>query len=360
MTSNNANPHHYSLSDGDLKRSVDEACANDLSIELPVRFIVELSVAPDIDTIMQVIARWSRVIFRADRVTIALPVDATHLRLVAMEGNDAIPLDMPVPIAGTMVGRVFAQGKAEICPDLTLSEDWDCKMLTSKGLQSCLDVPLLSGSRCFGTINIGHCHRNAQDVADLIRLQAMAHWVASWLRIHHQVDEMRTLADIDPLTGALNRRAFARKFAAMSADWDARGDPKKAQLGIAMIDLDHFKAINDRYGHSAGDRVLIRVKEALADSCRDGDLIARMGGEEFCVAIPDISQPGMLTVLDRFTKAIESVYIPEADQHINVTASIGALLVQSKMDDQDKLLSLVDGMMYRAKESGRNRVLFYQ
>lgn len=256
MTSNNANPHHYSLSDGDLKRSVDEACANDLSIELPVRFIVELSVAPDIDTIMQVIARWSRVIFRADRVTIALPVDATHLRLVAMEGNDAIPLDMPVPIAGTMVGRVFAQGKAEICPDLTLSEDWDCKMLTSKGLQSCLDVPLLSGSRCFGTINIGHCHRNAQDVADLIRLQAMAHWVASWLRIHHQVDEMRTLADIDPLTGALNRRAFARKFAAMSADWDARGDPKKAQLGIAMIDLDHFKAINDRYGHSAGDRVL--------------------------------------------------------------------------------------------------------
>lgn len=79
-----------------------------------------------------------------------------------------------------------------------------------------------------------------------------------------------------------------------------------------------------------------------------------------CVAIPDISQSGMLTVLDRFTKAIESVYIPEADQHINVTASIGALLVQSKMDDQDKLLSLVDGMMYRAKESGRNRVLFYQ
>lgn len=143
-------PRHIDRHQGDslhddLESPADEASYDGLSIELPVSFIEELSASQGIDDIMNVIARWSRVIFRADRVTIALPgADADHLRLVAMEGNDAIPIDMPVPVSGTMVGRVFAQGKAEICPDLSLLDDWDCKILSDKGLKSCLDVPLLS------------------------------------------------------------------------------------------------------------------------------------------------------------------------------------------------------------------------
>lgn len=345
----------------DLESPADEASYDGLSIELPVSFIEELSASQGIDDIMNVIARWSRVIFRADRVTIALPgADADHLRLVAMEGNDAIPIDMPVPVSGTMVGRVFAQGKAEICPDLSLSDDWDCKILSDKGLKSCLDVPLLSGSRCFGTINIGHCQTYAQDVEDMMRLQGMAHWVATSLRIHHQIMEMQTLADIDPLTGALNRRAFAREFAALCANRHEDGSGEMAPLGIAMIDLDHFKAINDRHGHAAGDRVLIHVRDALTSNCGERDLIARMGGEEFCVAITGMSKPKMLALLARFTKAIESIYIPEADLNINVTASVGALLVQGGVEDQEQLLSLVDRVMYRAKETGRNRIIFHQ
>ena len=120
--------------------------AKDDVLQLPVRFFVDLAAAPDLETALEITARWFRTVLDVDRVTLTLADTATHLRLIALEGNKAIPLDMPVPIEGTMVGRVFSQQRPEICNDMGVSADLDCMKLSSGGLRSCLDVPLVNGN----------------------------------------------------------------------------------------------------------------------------------------------------------------------------------------------------------------------
>ncbi|WP_428700269.1 diguanylate cyclase [Stappia sp.] len=329
--------------------------AGDLIIELPVRFVHQLSAAETLDDVLDTVAQWSRVVFNADRATIALEDTPTHLKLIAMQGNNAIPLDMPVPIEGTMIGRVFTQRRPEICPDFSASDDLDCAMLKARGLQSCLDVPLVSGNECFGTVNVGDVETDAFTQADMLRLEAMAHWVAASIRIHRQVERMAVLSDTDPLTGTYNRRAFGRIFAKLVQE---QCDNGAVGLGVALVDLDRFKQINDTHGHEAGDAVLVRVGEILRDAVREGDLVARMGGEEFCLVMREIDRPRLLAVLDGIAKALRETVLPGCGQPMAVTASIGALLIEGDTADLGLLMRRADEAMYRAKEAGRDRVEF--
>ncbi|WP_306029955.1 sensor domain-containing diguanylate cyclase [Stappia sp. MMSF_3263] len=330
--------------------------AGDLIIELPVRFVHQLSAAETLDDVLDTVAQWSRVVFNADRATIALEDTPTHLKLIAMQGNNAIPIDMPVPIEGTMIGRVFTQRRPEICPDFSTSGDLDCAMLKAKGLQSCLDVPLVSGNQCFGTMNVGDVERHAFTQADMHRLEAMAHWVAASVRIHRQVERMAVLSDTDPLTGTYNRRAFGRIFAELIRE----RKPGSGTLGVALIDLDHFKEVNDTHGHEAGDSVLVRVGEILQDAVRKGDLVARMGGEEFCLVMDDIDREGLQAVLDDIITALRDTVLLGSGRPITVTASIGALLIEDGTADLGLLMRHADAAMYRAKEAGRDRIEFTQ
>ncbi|WP_417769410.1 diguanylate cyclase [Stappia sp.] len=334
---------------GDIGQVTDK-----LVIELPVRFVHQLSAAETLDDVLNTVAQWSRVVFKADRATIALEDTPTHLKLIAMQGNNAIPLDMPVPIAGTMIGRVFGQRRPEICNDFSTSGDLDCALLKAKGLQSCLDVPLVSGDHCFGTMNVGDVKTNAFTEADMHRLEAMAHWVAASIRIHRQVEKMAVLSDTDPLTGTYNRRAFTRIFAELARDYR----PGSGNFGVALVDLDRFKEINDTHGHEAGDAVLVRVGEILRDAVREGDLVARMGGEEFCLVMRDIDGPRLLTVLDGIARELRETVVLGSGQPLAVTASIGALLTEDGTADLGLLMREVDEAMYRAKETGRDRVEF--
>ena len=326
----------------------------DLTIELPIRFVHELSAAESLQDVLDTVARWSSTVFGANRASITLAQSETELTLIAMEGNNAIPMDQPVPIYGTMVGRVYRTRQAEYAERFDGSPDLDCQMLSAKGLGCCLDVPMISGSRCVGTMNIAHESPNAFTDEDRERLQAMAHWVAASIRIHHQIEEMEVLSETDPLTGVCNRRAFATRFATLAKRWQ-RG---KGALGVALVDLDHFKSINDTYGHESGDRVLVAVAKALDASFRKSDLIARMGGEEFCVVMADVDKPALMSALERFNLALSELEIPVADSVIRVTASIGALLIDSDSDDLDSLVNQADQAMYKAKTNGRNRVEF--
>jgi len=166
---------------------------------------------------------------------------------------------------------------------------------------------------------------------------------------------LRELATTDDLTGALNRRAF---FAAIAQETE-RSSRYGTPMSLVMIDLDHFKQINDRYGHAAGDRALKLATQAMGAALRDIDMLGRLGGEEFAVLLPQTQLSGALEVAERLRSAIASVEIPVDSEPMTVglSASLGVVDRQTDETGPDRILSRADAALYRAKDEGRNRVV---
>lgn len=166
---------------------------------------------------------------------------------------------------------------------------------------------------------------------------------------------LRELATTDDLTGALNRRAF---FAAITQEAERAGR-YGSQMSLVMIDLDHFKQVNDRFGHAAGDRALRLAAQAMRSGLRDIDVLGRLGGEEFAVLLPQTPLAGALEVAERLRAAIAQIAIPvdPAPTTIGLTASLGVAERQNNESGLDRILLRADAALYRAKDEGRNRVV---
>jgi len=162
---------------------------------------------------------------------------------------------------------------------------------------------------------------------------------------------MRALALVDPLTGAASRRAFDTAIAGALSDAMRTGLP----LSLLALDLDRFKAINDRYGHPAGDRVLAATVKAWQAVMREHDLLARIGGEEFVVVCPDATLAKARGIATRLLEATEALRFEEIDPALRVGVSIGLAQTESG-DTLATLHSRADAALYRAKQGGRGRV----
>ena len=154
-------------------------------------------------------------------------------------------------------------------------------------------------------------------------------------------------ASFDSLTKLYNRRVFELFFQQETA----AARRYKRPLSLVIMDLDHFKAVNDTYGHQAGDRVLEEVARMLRDQTRNCDLPARWGGEEMAVLLPETDQRGAETMAESLRRKIEAHPFPDVG---NITASFG-VATMSGVDAE--LFSLADKALYQAKESGRNKVV---
>ena len=166
----------------------------------------------------------------------------------------------------------------------------------------------------------------------------------------------RVLAALDPLTGVANRRSL---IAALDRDV-ARAQRMREPMALMMVDIDHFKDVNDRYGHPAGDRVLCSVVNVLRQRVRAQDLVGRYGGEEFMVLLPDTGLTGAEQLARELCKAVEESRCP-ADgvpgPGIAVTVSIGVFGGRLESGDSwDMLIAAADRALYQAKNNGRNRV----
>lgn len=173
-----------------------------------------------------------------------------------------------------------------------------------------------------------------------------------------QEDYQRSLALAltDSLTGLYNRRYLMKHLESMVERARSTAKP----LSILMIDIDHFKVVNDTYGHATGDDVLRAVAAEIGRSVREFDLTARIGGEEFVVVMPDTSGAAALAVADRLRATIaesRAEASPGGKQPPLVTASIGLATLLGPSESVDNLLSRADDAMYRAKTAGRNRVV---
>jgi len=167
--------------------------------------------------------------------------------------------------------------------------------------------------------------------------------------IRRQNRELETLATRDPLTSCLNRRAF---FQEVEAHW-AGADQYKRELSCLMVDVDHFKAINDNHGHRIGDLVLQQVGEILRSDRRDCDLVCRYGGEEFCIFLPNADMLNAAAVGEAIRDAIEAATFDQ----VKITASIGVSSRNLGARDAQEMIDEADQCLYVAKRNGRNQVV---
>jgi len=165
--------------------------------------------------------------------------------------------------------------------------------------------------------------------------------------------DLRRQARVDPLTGALNRRALESEIEVEIA----RVNRGAAPFSIIMFDLDHFKRLNDSYGHKVGDIALIMVTDYVRSALRQQDTIARYGGEEFLISLPETPKTIALEVARRLRMGMEKIRIPTLRSgDISITASFGVGTYREDADDWQSLVEMTDQALYTAKRNGRNRV----
>lgn len=170
------------------------------------------------------------------------------------------------------------------------------------------------------------------------------------LRVNAALEE---LARVDALTGLFNRRCLLERLEAELSRIKRYGGP----LSVLMIDVDHFKAVNDTYGHPVGDRVLAGVAHDLAASLRRTDVAGRVGGEEFCVLLPGTPLAGAAQVAERLRMTISRRTFEVDSTSLHVTCSIGAAGLEGGGSSPEDVLGRADKALYEAKHGGRNRVV---
>ncbi len=167
-------------------------------------------------------------------------------------------------------------------------------------------------------------------------------------------DRLQKLAALDPLTGVYNRRFGLTR---LHEEFD-RAVRINAPVGVLMFDIDHFKHVNDTYGHLVGDRLLLSVTQTAKMILREGDVLVRYGGEEFLAILPAASSEDVGLVGERLRRAVEDTTVADGAQTISVTISLGtASYPNPAVEREDQLVQLADAALYRAKESGRNRLV---
>lgn len=213
-------------------------------------------------------------------------------------------------------------------------------------------VPLNRDGRVIGAIIVASPEpdRITQDeVHNLTDLGAVA---ATSLEIVWEIDEVTKRAITDGLTGLVNRRAFDEHLRRLLNETDRFGQP----LALILADIDHFKRINDTWGHEAGDEVLRRVARKLVEGVRTVDVVARYGGEEIAILLPQTSLAGATDLADRLRHAVGAKPVKFKGEEIAVTISLGVASYPDAVPAREILFRSADRALYEAKRSGRNCV----
>jgi two-component system, cell cycle response regulator len=188
-------------------------------------------------------------------------------------------------------------------------------------------------------------------------LACMALFPLTLARMAAMVAAQRRMATTDSVTELGNRRFFDEQLSRLVT----RARHRDGRLGVLLLDLDHFKQINDTYGHDVGDRVLARISRALRDCVRPGDTIARYGGEEFAAGLPGLHGTALIEVAERIRREVAAATVTGSNGlTVAVTVSIGAACLPEDGLTPDGLLRAADMALYEAKRGGRDRTVYHR
>lgn len=224
-------------------------------------------------------------------------------------------------VSGEEPYRIFSTSAAPICDEAGKNRG---------AIVSFEDVTTLEEKKMELQVMVEHLHKSTE-------------------KIKQQNQELEILATRDALTGCFNRRSFLERFDTAWKTSHRYGFP----LSAIMVDVDHFKSVNDTYGHSMGDEVLRGVSATLLSSSRDTDIVCRFGGEEFAILLPNTDIEGAETVAEKLRIAISQMQFDD----LSVTASLGVSAISENPQDPQELLDQADKCLYVAKRNGRNQVV---
>lgn len=220
-----------------------------------------------------------------------------------------------------------------------------------KGLHSLKIVPLRAGERILGTLVAGARRKCAFDDDAVRTLEVLAMQAAQSILRASLFEQTERMATTDGLTGLLNHRTFQSR-----ADEAVQLSHRyKKRVSLVLTDIDHFKSVNDTYGHPTGDQVLKGVAKILRQTARDTDLVARYGGEEFCVLMPETDMAGAKVIAERIRKEVEAATFDTELGPLKVTMSLGIATIPDVCQAKQEMIDKADQCLYFAKHHGRNR-----
>ena len=223
-------------------------------------------------------------------------------------------------------------------------------------LKSHLTLPLTLEKEILGCISINSEQPNAFDAQDLQFFSVIGYQMAATIEHLQRLSSIKNLAIYDTLTGLYNRRYFEERFGTEVQ----QSFTNKTPLSLILIDIDHFKKVNDTFGHPEGDKILRGVASLLKNSVRKKDTVARYGWGEFILILPEAGVEAASMVAERIRKLVESTRLDVGNAHLNATISLGISSFPShRARSKDELVKMADLALYRAKREGRNRVSLY-
>ncbi len=279
-------------------------------------------------------------------------------RVLAVAGDDGGPdvgatfgpLESEMALAArhaTPLIRERRRGDARSFPVAAAGERW----LAEPG--TLVVVPLEPiGQGVIGALAVWRAEPAAIDPGAIELLETLAPYAAFQLDQARRYDSLQEYAERDALTGLHNRRMFESRMKAASALYDRHGRP----VSLILLDVDHFKRINDTYGHEAGDAVLRAVAACIGRSIRESDLAARYGGEEFVVLLQETGLAGARETAERLRRQAEASPVEWHGRRIEFRVSLGVSAAPECVRDPRSLVDSADRALYASKEAGRNRV----
>jgi len=311
------------------------------------RFLAELETVVGVRDIASRLAAFCGEELLVSRAVVVHRSAGTGLHVEGWSAAGPVAGDLP---AGWEAGSPVLRGATSAEPVLRWGLDGDALGRVLPDAGGVVVLPLTSGAVSGGgwlVLELGARRRSGVERRMLSTAAQAASHTALALSRARAVAALRHAADSDGLTGVRNRRWFDERLASECADAAGRGVP----LAVALVDLDHFKQVNDVHGHQAGDEVLVRAAGALASAARATDHLARYGGEEFVLLLPGAGPEEALEVAERLRRAVAS-----AAGAVSVTCSIGVAVTGGALTaSPEELVRAADEALYRAKEQGRDR-----
>jgi two-component system, cell cycle response regulator len=307
----------------------------------------QMTVVIEISELLAKVCTLIRTCFQVDHVAVMLREDS-EVVLRAHEGNLKllIPVNGKRPATQGAWGEAFRTGKTVTYGDsATGTTD-----VIFEGTKSRIYIPLISFGQKLGVLVLASAQANAFQTSDWQSLESVADMCATAILNANHVERVRQLAYIDGLTGIFNRRFFEMRI---TEEID-RAKRFGSGMSVIMIDIDHFKRLNDEFGHLLGDEVLRQVASIFSQQLRKIDVVCRYGGEEFVVVLSQTDAEHAQTVAEKLRKTVETWQFPGVPRTVAISAGVATFPEHG--GERDLLVEAADRGLYLAKQGGRNRV----
>jgi two-component system cell cycle response regulator len=303
----------------------------------------------DLDELLTVVCHVLLEWFNVDHVSV-LMAEGDSLRLRAHEGRltPSFPMGSAIPNGTGLAGRALSGNRSVIENNVSSSEEYVSGFAET---QSEICVPLVFLGEKMGVLALDSARKNAFDAEDRQPLESVADICAAAIQNANNFDRMKQLAYVDGLTGIHNRRFFEMRI----MEELERAGRFQGRMSVIMVDIDHFKKLNDEFGHLLGDEILRTVSSILKQQLRKMDMVCRYGGDEFAILVPETTGDNALRVAEKLRRQVETHEFPGVPRP--VTISCGVADYPTHGVTRDEVVSAADTALYTAKQSGRNRAV---